>query len=80
VRAAKEEIERNAIDAAILDINLGDQTSFPIADELAERSIPFLFASGYGEQARLPDQFADIPVLRKPYAAGMIAEELSRLI
>jgi light-regulated signal transduction histidine kinase (bacteriophytochrome) len=80
VRAAKEEIERNAIDAAILDINLGDQTSLPIADELAERSIPFLFASGYGEQARLPDQFADIPVLRKPYAAGMIAEELSRLI
>ena len=79
VRAAKEEIERDAIDVAILDINLGEETSLPVADELAQRSIPFLFASGYGEQARLPDQFAGIPVLRKPYAADMIAEELSRL-
>src|SRR3954469_6352728 len=37
-------------DFAVLDINLAGQLSFPVADELRKRGIPFLFASGYGSK------------------------------
>lgn len=79
IRAAREEIDREPIDVAILDINLGDQTSLPIAEELIRRRIPFLFATGYGEQARLPEHLAAIPIVQKPYQAEGIAEALERL-
>src|SRR3546814_4989964 len=36
-------------DVAILDINLAGEAVYPVADALAERGIPFLFATGYGE-------------------------------
>ncbi len=57
--AATVEAALDAIDAvppalAMLDINLGDRTSFPIAHRLNDLGIPLLFATGYGEQAQLP--------------------------
>jgi CheY-like chemotaxis protein len=45
VAIALKEIERHAIDVACLDIDLGCETSFPIADALAMRGIPFVFVS-----------------------------------
>ena len=39
-------------DFAVLDVNLGPETSFPVADRLRELSIPFVFGTGYGEDAR----------------------------
>ncbi|MEO6380661.1 MAG: HWE histidine kinase domain-containing protein [Nitrobacter sp.] len=56
-------------DAAVLDVNLGSGTSFPIADELAARGIPFVFATGYGDQINIPPRYRDVPVVRKPYTA-----------
>ena len=54
------------IDGATLDINLGGEAVFPIADVLAERGIPFVFASGYGI-AGLAARFAGCPVIAKPF-------------
>jgi DNA-binding response OmpR family regulator len=54
------------LDFAILDINLGGVTSFPVAELLRHRSIPFVFASGYGS-AGLTSQFEDALTLQKPY-------------
>lgn len=54
-------------DLAILDVNLGSGTSFPAAEVLARRGIPFLFATGYGA-AGLSSEFEGRPVLQKPYA------------
>ena len=54
------------IDMAILDINVRGQTSFPIAQILRDRSVPFIFSSGYGEGG-LIDGFRDELVLTKPY-------------
>jgi CheY-like chemotaxis protein len=54
-----------AIDVAILDVNLAGKLSYPIAELLYERGIPFLFATGYGNAGR-PDEFRDIPPLRSP--------------
>jgi CheY-like chemotaxis protein len=65
MRLAKAAIAADGLDAAILDINLGGQNSFPVADILAERGIPFIYATGYAEQpeARIAQAAA---LLRKP--------------
>ncbi|WP_265530195.1 HWE histidine kinase domain-containing protein [Sphingomicrobium marinum] len=64
-------------DFAVLDINLGDRDSFSIADILLAKDIPFVFATGYGEQAKLPKQHASRLVLQKPYTIATVSRRLS---
>ena len=66
------------IDAAILDVNLSGERSFPIADRLRSLDVPFLFASGYGSSV-LPTCYADAEMVRKPYRAEDIARALRRV-
>jgi len=65
---------------AMLDINLGDQTSFAIADRLMELDVPFLFATGYGEQADLPAAHEGRRVVQKPYTLENVARALAELL
>lgn len=58
-------IGTTAIDAALLDVNLGRETSYPIADALAARGIPFAFLTGYGSSG-LRHGYEGRPVLSKP--------------
>jgi CheY-like chemotaxis protein len=58
-----------AFDVAILDVNLAGRSVAPVADLLAGRGIPFVFASGYGPSG-LPAQHRDRPLLAKPYVAS----------
>lgn len=67
-------------DAAILDINLGSTSSFPVAEVLAATGVPFIFTSGYGEDATLPDQFANAVVAAKPYTLDSLGTALSKLL
>jgi DNA-binding response OmpR family regulator len=69
--AAKIIAEDGRIDAAILDINLRDGAVFPTADTLAERHIPFAFATGY-EEWSLPERFHGRPIVEKPFKAASI--------
>lgn len=55
-----------AFDFAVLDLNLAGVTSFPIADILRRRGIPFVFATGYGS-AGLVDGYRNEPTLSKPF-------------
>ena len=67
------------IDAALLDVNLGpDETSYPIADALAARGIPFAFLTGYGSDG-LRQGYEDHPVLSKPIEDRRL-ESLLRLL
>jgi CheY-like chemotaxis protein len=54
------------LDAALLDINLGGETVFPVAYLLRERSVPFAFLTAY-DASVLPPDLAGYPLLRKPY-------------
>jgi len=54
------------IDVAILDVNLNGQPILPVANALAARGTPFVFASGYGERG-LPEPYRDRPTLKKPF-------------
>jgi DNA-binding NtrC family response regulator len=60
-------VEQEAIDGAILDVNLRGEMVFPLADALAERSIPFVYVTGYGKLLRACNH--DRPVLQKPYSS-----------
>ena len=76
---ALELAESEAIDAAILDVNMGDGHSYAVADRLRARGIPFLFATGYGA-AGLEPEHQDSPVLQKPYRETQVARALARLL
>ncbi|CAA9275700.1 MAG: Phytochrome, two-component sensor histidine kinase [uncultured Acetobacteraceae bacterium] len=66
---------------ALLDFNLGDETSLPIAEELHRRGVPFAFATGYGKGIQLPPELAGtVPVIAKPYRADDIAKLVSRTL
>ncbi len=78
--AAHDLLDQAKIDFAILDINLGDQTSFGVADRLRELGIPFFFASGYGEQASLPMEHRAVPVVQKPYTTHNVARAIQDLM
>ncbi|MFI4950338.1 MAG: response regulator [Caulobacterales bacterium] len=66
------------IDCAVLDVNLGGQPIFPLADLLRERGRPFAFATGYGD-AGLRDVDKGSPVLQKPFREGDLARVLGEL-
>ena len=63
------------IDVAMLDVNLAGEQSFPVADALIERGVPFLFATGYGLKG-IPERYRDRPVLQKPFRASDLAQAL----
>jgi CheY-like chemotaxis protein len=69
--------ETAQIDAAVLDINLNGARSFPIADLLKARGIPFLFATGYGGGEALEGR--QDPVIQKPYQMERLGEMLTAL-
>ena len=61
----------------MLDFNLGNETSLGVAIELTERSIPFVFATGYGDSIDLPEAFKGIGVIKKPYNVADLATAIS---
>ncbi len=79
VRTALAEIERQPPTVALLDINLGDQTSLPVAERLREMGVPLIFATGYGDQAMLPDTLADVIVVQKPYSRDGVLAALAEM-
>ncbi len=69
VEAAMEALTKADPDFAMLDINLNGKRSFPVADLLKSREIPFVFLSGYGSRY-LDDCCAGAQILRKPFVLG----------
>ncbi len=67
------------IDVALLDVNLAGRLSYPIANILNTRNIPFIFATGYGFFT-LPDMFDGAPVLPKPFEQPTLAQALTGLL
>jgi len=64
---------------ALLDINLGGENSIPIGRKLAEMNVPFIFATGYGERAPIPDDLALAPVIQKPYTREVVENAIGKL-
>lgn len=62
-------------DVAILDVNVNGKVISPVAEVLAARNKPFIFATGYGAQG-LPEEFRDRPALQKPFQMETLAQML----
>lgn len=66
------------IDAAVLDANLNGLSVTPVAEALAVRGVPFVFATGYGDSGA-PMGF-DAPIIRKPYDVTQVAAAVAALL
>ena len=73
--AALEAVARETVDLAILDVNVAGEPIYPVAEALAQRSIPFVFSTGYGS-AGIKDLYRDRPVLQKPFAQHDLKQKL----
>ena len=72
-------IEARFFDAATLDLNLDGNQSYPVADILAVRGVPFVFSTGYSQQ-NLRDDYRNRPVLRKPFKEQDLIATVTRLL
>jgi CheY-like chemotaxis protein len=63
-------------DVAILDVNLNGQSINPVAEVLVERGVPFVFATGYGEQG-IPESYRNRPTLQKPFQQESLSRALA---
>lgn len=72
---ALELIETQALDGAVLDLNLGGEMAFPVADALHARGVPFVFATGY-DRAVIPYRYNYAPSFEKLANAAKIARAL----
>ncbi len=70
--------ESRELDAAILDVNLGGEKVFPVADRLTSDGVPFAFSTGYAP-SDLAQRYPGSPLLHKPYPPEALARALSDL-
>jgi len=75
---ALRRLEAGGIDAALLDVNLDGERSYPIAEALAARGLPFVFVTGYGA-AGIEPAFRDRPVVQKPFTQDSLRQALAKL-
>ncbi|WP_294391111.1 response regulator [uncultured Sphingomonas sp.] len=67
------------LDGALLDVNLEGDHSFPIADLLTQRGVPYMFLTGYDDWA-LPDAYRGVPHATKPLGTTDLLDGLVRLL
>ncbi|GEP10801.1 response regulator [Methylobacterium gnaphalii] len=72
-------VDRETVDAASIDVKLGVEMAYPVADALRARGVPFLLTTGY-DQASLPERYAKAPRLEKPVAVEEVLRALGRLL
>jgi CheY-like chemotaxis protein len=79
VNQGLELVAAGCIDAAVLDVNLNGQKSYPIADALTARGVPFTFSTGYNKDS-MPEEYRDFPMLQKPYNRLTLGKMLEKLL
>jgi light-regulated signal transduction histidine kinase (bacteriophytochrome)/CheY-like chemotaxis protein len=72
-------IRADRFDVALLDVNLGAETSATVAEALKTLNVPFIFATGYGEGTVFLRDHPDAPVINKPYGASQMIGALASL-
>ena len=79
VAVALSRIDTWKPDLAVLDVNLGGERAYPIAERLEAEGVPFLFTTGYGKSG-LDARWAGKAVVQKPFTAPLMAEALRNLL
>jgi CheY-like chemotaxis protein len=79
IEPALKLIEQGGFDTVVLDVNLNGEDTYPLADALIARAIPFVFASGYGAGG-LPGKYRSIPSLQKPFRQSDLEQILAAVL
>ena len=64
------------LDGAVLDVNLGREQVFPVADTLRRQAVPFVFVTGYGPTA-LTEPYGGHPMIQKPFEPTTFGVDLA---
>jgi two-component SAPR family response regulator len=68
-------VAQSTPDAGVLDVNIAGDEVYPVAQVLAERNIPFVFATGYGARG-LNQSWRDRPIVQKPFQVEHLSRSL----
>jgi DNA-binding NtrC family response regulator len=79
IEAASALAETADFEIAILDVNVGGERIDPIAEIIAGRRLPFIFASGYGA-AGAPENFRQRPILQKPFQLEWLGKTIEETL
>ena len=71
--------EGEALDAALLDVNVAGRQVFPVAEALKARGVPFVFSTGYGEGG-LPDDWRGQATIQKPFTEQAVRDALEKAL
>ena len=66
-------VDTRKIDCGVLDVRLGDEMAYEVAEALKARGVPIIFVTGY---SHVDDRFSDVPVVRKPFKSTDIENAL----
>ncbi|GGA15777.1 MAG: hybrid sensor histidine kinase/response regulator [Rhodobacteraceae bacterium] len=80
VTAAMTWLDDNNVDFAVLDVNLGDEQSLPVAERLYKAGVPIILATGYGEIEELAQTYPPCGVVQKPFSASSLETALKKAI
>lgn len=67
------------LDAAVLDIDLGGSFSYPVAEELRRRGVPFVFATAFTTE-QLPEAFRAAPRIEKPFSPRQLIQAVRAIL
>jgi len=77
--AARDLVETEEFDAAIMDIHIRGERVFPLCETLDSKGVPFLLTSGYADW-QMPDKWENRPRLHKPYTIDDVERALAKLL
>jgi CheY-like chemotaxis protein len=77
--AALAELDQQMPDLAVLDVNLGGEMVYPVAERLRDAGVPFVFTTGYGVAGIAPE-WKTASVLQKPFAVEQLARAIEKLM
>ncbi|MEI4472628.1 HWE histidine kinase domain-containing protein [Frigidibacter sp. MR17.24] len=80
VAEAMRLLDRARYDFVLLDVNLGRETSRPVAERLRAEGVPFALATGYGDSPEVRDGYPRSPILQKPYTVDMVRRVMAEAL
>lgn len=78
VERALARIDDTRLDAALLDVNLGQELVFPVADRLCAEDVPFIFVTG--DPSKVPERHWTRPIVTKPFLEPALLEALAAVM
>lgn len=80
VEAALRSLRDGSFQFAVLDVNIGTDMSWPVAQSMTRKGIPYLLVSGYAMRSRLPLGVEPEDCLEKPIGAHQVADRVTELV